>query len=141
MIVFGIVLLVCLFCWALVYTVIKVLRDSDATKAALKLVESNIEVMELLGAPLKIGFWVSGSIAIWIGFNLYCKLCRRGVASLTLPLHGSRREGRLKVKLELRSGVWQPYFASIRIGDRSVLLIDGGGPKGWLKRFLSRFTS
>ena len=136
-----IILAVCLFGWVLWYVVDKVIRNSGATKAALNLVESNIEVMNVLGAPLKIGFWISGSISVGLGLNFFLAPRWRGVASLSLPLEGSRAEGRLKVKLEKNSGVWLPYSASIRIGDASVILIDGGGRKGWFKRFLSRNTS
>lgn len=136
-----IILAVCLFAWVLWYAVDKVIRNSGATKAALNLVENNIEVMNLLGAPLKIGFWISGSISVGMGLNLFLAPRWRGVASLSLPLAGGRTEGRLKVKLEKKNGAWEPYFARIRIGDTSVLLIDRGGPQGWVKRLFSRDTS
>ena len=108
---------------------------------ALNLVESDVESMNLLGAPLKIGFWISGSINVWLGFNISRAPRWRGVASLSLPLEGSRTKGRLKVKLEMKSGVWQPYSASIRIGDATRILIDGAETKGWFKRFFSRIAS
>ena len=136
-----IILAVCLLSWGIWYVVDRSFRNSGATKVALNLVESDVESMNLLGAPLKIGFWISGSINVWLGFNISRAPRWRGVASLSLPLEGSRTKGRLKVKLEMKSGVWQPYSASIRIGDATRKLIDGAETKGWFKRFFSRIAS
>ncbi len=141
MLVFWLVVAGCLLVWAIWFFVDTLMRNSGATKAALKLVEGNIEVMNLLGDPLKIGFWISGSVTEHLGFSAFLAPRWRGSASLSLPLEGSRAEGRLKVKLEKRNGIWQPYFARIQIGEKSMLLIDDERPKGWLKRLLTRSTS
>lgn len=127
--------------WALWYFLDRSFRTCAATKVALSLVESDVELMNQLGGPLKIGFWLSGSTNKWLGFSSSLAPRWRGVTSLSLPLEGSRTTGRLKVKLELKNGVWQPYSASIRIGDATRILIEGGGTKGWFKRLFARHTS
>lgn len=136
-----IALAVCLFGWGLWYVTDRFFRTCAATKVALNLVENDVEVMNLLGAPLKIGFWISGSTNVWLGFSGSLAPRWRGATSLSLPLEGSRTNGRLKAKLELKGGVWQPCFASIRIGETTKILIDGGDKKGWFKRLFSKNTS
>ena len=60
--------------------------------------------------------------------------CPVRYASLSMPLKGSRGEGRLRAKLEKISGVWQPYFACIQIGNKSLVLLEGRGKYSWWQR-------
>ncbi len=82
------------------------LHNSDATKLAITMAESNPMVVERLGHPIKAGWFVSGSVEFTTD---------SGHAELTIPLSGPKGSGTLYTEARKRAGLW--HLEMLQFGD------------------------
>ena len=74
-----------------------ILRDSEATRLSVTTAESNPALFEQLGSPLKIGFFISGSIEVQPGW---------GHAELSIPISGPKGTGTIYTEARKQTGQW-----------------------------------
>jgi hypothetical protein len=103
---------------ALVYGLIDItFQNSWIYQDALKRAQSDTEVIELLGAPIKDGWFASGSIEL--------RGSGEGNAELSIPIHGAQMDGSLSVSAKRHSGVW--HYQTLEVitsgGKRKVNLL------------------
>jgi hypothetical protein len=77
---------------------------------ALKRAQSNAEVIELLGVPVKNGWFTSGSLEIQGGGE--------GKAELSIPIRGSKMDGHLSISAERHDGIWSYQTLEVITSDR-----------------------
>jgi hypothetical protein len=70
-------------------------RNSWVYQDALKRAQSDTEVIELLGAPIKDGWFTSGSLD-----------SGEGDAELSIPIYGPQMKGNLSVSAKRQKGIW-----------------------------------
>jgi hypothetical protein len=73
------------------------LRHSDATELAIATAESNPALVQQLGSPLKIGWFVSGNINV---------TPESGQAELAIPVSGPKDRGTIYAEAHKRAGLW-----------------------------------
>ncbi len=97
--------------------VFSLMRSSDAAKLAISAAESNPLLAQRIGQPLKVGWFVSGSIEVDPA---------SGHADLAIPISGPSGSGTLYAELHKRAGLWQLdllQFGKDNSDDRLDLLI------------------
>jgi hypothetical protein len=109
------------FVAALLFGVSHMMRDSIPYQVAVDRATKNPTVQAELGAPIKVGWFTSGSI------NLNGP---SGSASLAIPLNGPKGEGVVYVEAKRRAGVWRYETLEFApaTGDR-VPLLDSSLPQ------------
>jgi hypothetical protein len=115
----GSMIVVAAFVAVLVWVVSVSMRSSDAYKEAVDRAAADCEVRERLGAPLKPGWFVSGSINV---------KGPSGHADLSIPLHGSARAGTLFVTATKSAGRWHFELLEVEVADQNarISLMDEG---------------
>lgn len=101
------------------------LRSSEPYRHAMRIARSNPAVLIALGEPVQAGWWASGHFAFAADGT--------GEVQFTIPVHGSRGDGLLRIRGDRRDGVWHYDVLSIRVdtsGRRINLL---GAPAPWLQ--------
>ena len=73
------------------------LHNSVAAQISITKAESNPGLIELLGSPLKTGWFISGSISVSPG---------AGHAELSIPIAGSRGKGTIYSEAHRQAGIW-----------------------------------
>ena len=73
------------------------LRYSEATELSIYTAESNPVLRQQLGQPLRIGWFISGSIDVQPG---------EGHAELEIPISGTKGKGKIYSEVKKRAGVW-----------------------------------
>jgi len=73
------------------------LKNSDAYKLALRTAQSNTQITELLGSPIKPNFWVQGEVST---------VNQEGYAKLNYKISGTKNTGELYVIAEKKNRDW-----------------------------------
>jgi hypothetical protein len=94
---FGLIVALALFFTALFGIVFASMRSSDVYREAVMRASTNGAVLAELGAPIKTGLFVNGSIQV---------SGSAGSADITIPLSGSRKEGTLHAVATKSAGRW-----------------------------------
>ena len=84
------------------------MRSSDAAKLAISTAESSSLLSQRIGQPLKVGWFVSGSIEVTPA---------SGHAELAIPVSGPKGSGTLYTEAHKRAGLWQ--LDLLQFGDSS----------------------
>lgn len=101
-----------MFVLALVVFVFGLIKKSDATKMALERAQANPLVVQKIGRPLEMGWFVSGSINV-TGSS--------GHADIELPVHGDKGKGTIYVVADKSAGQWT--FSTLQVA------FDDGTPR------------
>lgn len=104
----GVLLFFTLAAGGLVALVFGSLRSSDAYQFAVQTASGDPRVLSRLGAPVKPGWLISGTI------NLQNDA---GRADLSIPLHGATHQGTIHVVGKKAEGVWAYEMLSLRVDD------------------------
>lgn len=93
------------------------MRSSDVTQGAIARVEASETAAMMLGRPVQVGWFISGSIST---------SGNSGEAYLTLPVSGSRERGTLSVVAYKDSGGWRytQLSLTLRSDSRSINLLE-----------------
>lgn len=104
---------------ALTYSVFGLIKSSDAYKLSLNDAITDQRVIELMGEPIKPGFFVTGSVHL-SGSS--------GDANLSIPISGPKCSGKIITKM-IKQGDWK-YISLIVISDCSnetIVIINNSG--------------
>jgi hypothetical protein len=82
---------------AILLLVFSLIRNSDAARLAIKTAESNPVLAEQIGSPMKIGWFISGNIAISND---------AGTAKLMIPISGPKSSGTIYAEEFKNAGNW-----------------------------------
>lgn len=104
----GLLLLGALFAGGIFFFVTGLMKSNDPYKEAMRRAQHDARVVAKLGAPIKSGWFVGGSISTSGG---------SGQADLTVPLQGSHAEGSLHVVATKENGVWKYQRMQFRAQD------------------------
>jgi len=99
-----------LFIGLIYWGVTSIIRNSEAYKRPMQLVNNNEEVVSLLGSPIESTFLIQGNINI-SGSS--------GNADLSIPVRGPEAKGVLYVIAVKRAGRWNFELLEIKINGRS----------------------
>jgi hypothetical protein len=110
------------FCALIAYFVFGLMKTSDVYKEALSRAKANPAVVRALGAPIREGLFVSGSIQV---------SGPSGSAELSIPLSGSTGKGTIFLEARKSAGRWS--FAKLLVEvdgtrERIDLLRPGEAP-------------
>ena len=105
----SMILLGCLFIMSIFGVATTALKSSDAYAIAMSTAEHDPIVIAELGAPLKAGWFVSGSINVSGG---------AGHADLSIPVSGSVRSGKVNAVAEKTAGVWAFSQLNVTVDGR-----------------------
>ena len=100
-----------------------VLRANQPYKEVLARAQNDPRVVEALGAPIELGWTVSGRIRTWAG--------RRSYAHLDIPLRGSKQNGSVYVSATSEDNQPWKYHAMLVTPERGEpidLLVPGQSP-------------
>ncbi len=85
------------FFFFVVSMVFGMLKGSENCKFSYYQAIHNEEVVQILGEPLELGFWLKGSIHLTNG---------DGIAQMEIPIHGSVGEGKMYLEATKKEGEW-----------------------------------
>ncbi len=100
----GGIILLCVICPVLFFTLFEELRSSEVYQMALKEAKSNPDVVQVLGEPVEPGWWLNGSIEV---------NGPTGQADLAIPISGPKDSGTLYVIAQKTAGQWQ--FVTLKV--------------------------
>lgn len=109
----SIVMLGCLFVMSIFGVATTAMKSSDAYAIALSAAEHDPTVIAELGAPLQVGFFVSGSVRVSNG---------KGHADLSIPVSGSVRSGKVIAVAEKAAGAWTFSKLNVTVNGRPGVL-------------------
>lgn len=89
------------------------MRNSDAYQGAMVRVKASPQVAQSLGAPVKDGFFFTGTIN---------KSIRGGRANLMIPLHGSKGSGVMQVDSTFSGGRWHYNTLVVQITESKQIV-------------------
>ena len=104
----GAVVLVVMFVAAILFVVFGSLKSSTPYQHGVQLATHDPRVLVELGAPVKPGYLLSGSINV---------AGDTGNADLTIPLEGTAHKGELYVVAKKFEGEWTYQTLAVRVGD------------------------
>jgi len=84
------------------------LKKSDVYKIALEKVQNSKQIEVIIGAPIKPGFIVGGTIK-WAGSS--------GTANISFPIHGEKGTGIVYGVAEKNRGNWSFHTLKVKIED------------------------
>lgn len=93
----GLVAACAVFVLGILAIVFGAIRSTDIYQQSINVVSSNPQVVEALGAPVKPGFLVGGSVNV---------NGPSGQADISIPVSGPKGSGTLYVTAEKRGGIW-----------------------------------
>lgn len=105
----GLLVAVAVFGFAIFGMVMGAIRSSDAYQAAVNAASTNPTVMAELGAPMKPGWFTSGSINT---------SGSTGHAELSIPISGSVRSGTISALADKAGGTWTFKKLSVSIDGK-----------------------
>lgn len=105
----GLLLAVVLFVAAIFFFVFSMMKGSDPYKEAVRRSQHDARVVAKLGAPVETGWFTGGNISTTAGGS--------GHAELTIPLHGSKGKGSLRVEATKTNGTWTYQVMRFRADD------------------------
>lgn len=96
-------------------------RSSDPYQQGVRRAQSDPRVVEALGQPIKVGWFISGSINTQND---------RGEANLTIPISGPKGKAKIYVVGEKRRGLWtySEMYVTPEKGEEINLLGDDASP-------------
>jgi hypothetical protein len=94
---------------AIFYGVSSAMRSSDAVRVPLGRAQADCELRELLGAPIRPGWLISGSLNV---------TGPSGAADLSIPLHGPRGDATLFVVAAKEAGEWRFERMEVDLPER-----------------------
>jgi hypothetical protein len=106
----SVILLGCLFILGIFGVATTAMKSSDAYAIALSTAEHDPVVIAELGAPLKPGWFVNGSVSVSGG---------SGHASLSIPVSGSVRAGTVNALADKSGGVWTFSKLNVTVDGRA----------------------
>ncbi|HEX6179339.1 MAG TPA: cytochrome c oxidase assembly factor Coa1 family protein [Thermoanaerobaculia bacterium] len=108
---------------ALVFAVFSSIRATDVYEDAVLRAQNDPRVVEALGSPVKVGWWMTGNVSI---------NNERGTADFVLPLNGSRNRGTLRVEASRDGGPWNYSIlrVNVRGSDEFIDLLPPLSPEG-----------
>jgi hypothetical protein len=101
------------FVAAILLLVFSLIRNSDASKLAIKTAESNPILAEQIGQPMKVGWLVTGNIEVSND---------TGSAKLSIPISGPKGHGTLDAESHKRDGQWHLSSLEFEKDDSSIWL-------------------
>jgi hypothetical protein len=104
----AVMLLVLLFCGAIFFAIFGSMKSSTPYQHAVEVATHDPRVLATLGAPVKPGWLMGGSINV-AGDS--------GSADLTIPLEGATRKGKLYVVAKKAEGEWSYQTLAVRTED------------------------
>jgi len=104
----------------LVYLLFGMIRDSEVCREAIARARGSQALVEALGTPIEIGWWVSGSINTRGG---------AGDAELEVPLSGPKGSGTLSLKAVRRAGMWSFSVLEVGLEDKRRIELLPGQPR------------
>ena len=104
----GLLLLGTLFAGVLFFVITGAMKSNEPYKEALRRSQNDARVVAKLGAPIKSGWFVGGSISTSGG---------SGQADLTVPLKGAHAEGSVHVVATKENGAWKYQRMHFRADD------------------------
>jgi hypothetical protein len=104
----GAVVLVVMFVAAIFFVVFGSLKSSTPYRHGVQLATHDPRVLVELGAPVRPGYLLSGSINV---------AGETGNADLTIPLEGAAHKGELYVVAKKLEGEWTYQTLAVRVGD------------------------
>jgi hypothetical protein len=110
----GFFLLAIIGACGFVIFIFSLLKNSDVAKEALARARSNPSVVEHLGTPIKVGWFVSGSINLYGG---------SGDANLSVPISGPKGKGTIYLSAHKSAGTWTYSVLQVEV-DGSRERID-----------------
>jgi Cytochrome oxidase complex assembly protein 1 len=105
----GMILLGCLFIMSIFGVATTAMKSSDAYAIAMSTAEHDPLVIAELGAPLRAGWFVSGSINV---------SGSTGHAQLSIPVSGSVHSGKVNAVAEKTAGVWTFSKLNVTVDGR-----------------------
>ncbi|MDP2273365.1 MAG: cytochrome c oxidase assembly factor Coa1 family protein [Archangium sp.] len=97
-----------------------VIQNSGAYAGAIREVNANPEVADTLGAPVKPGFGMSGSVK---------ENNASGSADFTVPLTGSKGEGSMHVVARRENGQWSYSTITVTAGGKTIDVLESAQPQ------------
>lgn len=104
---------------AIFFMVFNMLRSSDVVTVAVARVEADRRATAMLGAPIEVGWLVSGS--------LNTDTVGSGYADLNVPVSGPKGRGRLRLTANQSGGEWEFSSLTLTVSDTGET-IDLLGP-------------
>jgi hypothetical protein len=114
---FTIIILFMALIGAGIFGVSKMFTGSEPYTYALEQVQSNEQVIELLGEPIETNGIMQGSI----NFSN-----NEGNANISIPIKGPNGEGKIYVVGEKRNDTWTYSELEVRINNEVINLLDEG---------------
>ena len=102
---------------AIFFTVTGLLKESDAYRAGVQQLEANVQVMEILGAPVTAGI-PSGRVNT---------SGPSGEAQLAIPVTGTKARGVLYVEATRKMGIWKTDRLELEVEGRAERIVLIGG--------------
>lgn len=109
----GLLIAVALFGFAIFGVVMGAMRSSDAYQAAVNAASSNPTVVAELGAPIKPGWFTSGSINV---------NGSTGHADMSIPISGSVGSGKISAVADKAGGTWTFKKLSVSIDGKPAAI-------------------
>ena len=88
---------VILFIGGIVFLIISLLKNSDPCQESFKIAQNNAHIIQELGEPIEIGYWVLGS---------HHQSTSLETAELTIPISGPKGSGTIHLVGTARKDVW-----------------------------------
>jgi hypothetical protein len=107
----AVFVLILSFVAAILLFVFGLIKNSDATKLAIKTAKSSPVLAEQIGSPMKIGWLVTGNIEVSPG---------AGTAKLMIPVSGPKSSGTLYAEEFKNAGIWHLELLEFARKDSSV---------------------
>src|SRR3954454_17512223 len=113
----SILLLFAALVFSLVFFVFAVIRQTDVFRDALEKAKANPQVRAELGEPVREGWWLSGNVNT-SGAS--------GDADISVPLKGSRKDGKLYAVAHKSAGQWiyDRLEVAVDSRDERIKLLD-----------------
>ena len=104
----------------IVFFVFSSIKATDLYEDAVQRAQTDPRVVEALGGPVKVGWWLTGSVNIE---------GNQGTADFTVPLQGTQKRGSLDVQGNKRAGEWTYSLLRVRVdGGPTIDLIPPEDP-------------
>lgn len=97
--------------WQTLYSPMAEVRQTEPFRFAMETLQANATAREVLGEPIKAGWFVSGPF--------HDRDAAVGWANLSIPVSGSRAAGRLHVEADKHEGQWSYQHLALTVNDRA----------------------
>ncbi len=99
---------------SLVWGITSAMKSTDAYKISMNEVRSNRDVIEVMGKPIKPGWFVTGNIKLRDS---------DGSANLSIPISGPKCAGTVISQSTKKAGVWNVFLLVVNLDCRSTPIV------------------